>query len=322
VARKLQVLADVRTLVVLAAFFLVLCGDEEDARSLSGGRIVLESRVDLHPVDASRLTLGGPGGKSLFGVRNAVVLGDQIVVAEAARLFWYSLGGELLFEVGSKGDGPGEFRKISSFHFAEGLVRVYDRTLRRITEFGEDGELVSVRRLLVPSPFVGVDIVGYLSDGRAVALLFRSRSRPTHGQVVRDPAVVAILDAAGASMVPLASILYDELYIEPYGRSGQLQMTLPFGKGTGVAVLGASVAISDGNSWAIMVVNAETGKESFLVPPGNYAPTELLPSQLAYVQGRSYVELLNRRVSNEQPFRGLLFEPPYGWSGCTDTVIP
>lgn len=97
-------------------------------------------------------TIEGGDEEQLFRVVGAARLGDgRVVVANAgsSELRFYQEDGSYLSSVGGSGDGPGEFREMSSLHVgAVDSLWVYDRRSRRVSIFSDAGDFA--RSLNVP----------------------------------------------------------------------------------------------------------------------------------------------------------------------------
>jgi hypothetical protein len=92
----------------------------------------------------------------LFGVRAARWLrGYRIVVANSgsSTLRFYDYKGRFLREVGGAGEGPGEFRRLTSLHrYGTDSLVAFDADLRRISIFTGDGDFVRTIQLRQPGP--------------------------------------------------------------------------------------------------------------------------------------------------------------------------
>jgi hypothetical protein len=115
---------------------------QQTVRVLPGSVVCQACRVDLSTI----VTLGdadGPGaliGEPRFLLR---LRDGRFVTAEyptASRLLVFRPDGSFDREIGRSGEGPGEFRHISTAYVtADGTLRVFDGALRRESEF--DAEL-------------------------------------------------------------------------------------------------------------------------------------------------------------------------------------
>ena len=299
------------TLLVAMGFLIMACGADVsvvDTRSVSD--------PDVRLIEESRVRLTGPDGGPLFRVNSATIWRDRIIISESSayRLLAYSFDGELLSILGRTGSGPGEFESVSMVQAIGGRLRVFDRTLSRITEFDEDGVIAATFKLSIPAPFVTADVMGFLADGRPVGLLSRFPVPVKSGQVVRRTGTLAVFDSVGSFVKALATVPVASVYAEPYGQAGERQVVMPFGKRTGVVTIGTTVAISDGTDWAIQLIDVDTGLESSLAPPGSFVPLELTAPYVASV--REQKRGVNREIRRFLDRAGVpAFLPPYGWVG-------
>jgi len=268
--------------------------------------------ADFRLSHVGRLTLEPPAGSSFFRVNYGAVVGNRIVIADTGnrRLLWYDLGGNLVFERDRSGEGPGEFRALSSLHVSGGRLRAYDQALRRVTEFGRDGALVSTYTISsLPTPFVAAFVAGFMADGRAVALLHEFPTPPSQGQVMRSSVTVALFDSVGAFAFQVGTVPSSEFYAEPFGQAGMRQAALPFGRQTNVVPFGSRIAISDGTDWGVKLVDVDSGAESFVSPIGDYVPEEPDSAQ------RAHAQRVSRDFDDSGAFPGVVSLPPYGWLG-------
>ena len=299
--------------VILSGTFGLLATACESDMPLRDAPSVINA--DLHVMEGVT-RLAGPDGTPLFGVSSATILRGQVIIAEssASRLLAYSPDGELLSTLGRGGSGPGEFQSVGMVQAVGGRLRVFDRTLWRITEFDEDGVLTATVNLLIPAPFATGDVVGFLADGRSVVLLSRFPVPVKSGKVVRRTGILAVFDSAGAFVNTLATVPVSEVYAEPYGRAGERQIVIPFGKRTGVVTIGTTVAISDGTDWAIRLIDADTRITFSLTPPGSFVPKKLPAPHLALI--REQRRDVNRDIRRFLGRAGVPdYLPPYGWAG-------
>ena len=85
----------------------------------------------------------------LTRVAGVIVRGDRLLVAQPLeqRLRVFSLAGDFLGFIGRRGQGPGEFRRVSSMGLHDGRVWVDDPELRRHQFFDAEGRFVSSARI-------------------------------------------------------------------------------------------------------------------------------------------------------------------------------
>lgn len=100
------------------------------------------------------------------GYLRAVRLSDgRFVVMDQDRLHWFGADGKRLFGVGRRGEGPSEFRYLTSICSTRGdTVVVWDDANRRLAVVSPRGKVV--RQILVPSGSLAYQ--GCFSDGRVL----------------------------------------------------------------------------------------------------------------------------------------------------------
>lgn len=189
----------------------------------------------------------------LYPIRGGLFLGDTIVIADGGSntLRYYTPDGALLRTAGGRGQGPGEFLEIDWLCLSGSHLFVFDRGQNRIVEFNLDGSFVRSILLQLPEPFnVGVP-VGVLRSGRIVvtAMKFDGRRRGTG--IVRAHSPLLMFDSLGGFDRVLTTYEESEMYVEPYGRAGELVSRPPFGKQSAVAVAGRQVAVIDNNTASV-----------------------------------------------------------------------
>jgi hypothetical protein len=141
--------------------------DREVARRDSAGVMIVEIPGSIW-ADAPRWTtstqpsveIGAVEGSPeyLFSrIRGVVELSDgRFVVADggSSSLRWYDQSGHFLYQRGGSGEGPGEFGWLGTLMRIGGdTLVITDSRLRRITEFGPEGELariVQIEGITVP----------------------------------------------------------------------------------------------------------------------------------------------------------------------------
>lgn len=86
----------------------------------------------------------GPSDDFLFDVGDVLLLPDDRIVVVNGRttLRFYGPDGSLERVVGREGDGPGEYRRITSAVFARDTIYVYDDTHKRVTLLSASGALL------------------------------------------------------------------------------------------------------------------------------------------------------------------------------------
>jgi hypothetical protein len=189
------------------------------------------------------LRLGVVDGDEAFqftGITGLVRLSDgTIVVGDggSGEVRFFDPSGGLRARAGGSGEGPGEFVGMAGLGTdSEGNVWVYDFSLRRVTRFDADGEMVGMTTLgPEPPTLFGV---GSLSDGTfLLKQLWGSRGAAgaTELGFRRDPVAFVRFGLDGGLVDTLALFPGRELMItEEDGRA--VMSTPPFDKNTSSAL--------------------------------------------------------------------------------------
>ena len=142
------------------------CGGERTAEELG--------QLQTCALDAvSHLDVGATDDSIFFhGIVDIEWVTDStIVVAEATTLRLLSVQtGQVIETLGGEGDGPGEFRAISTVGVAEDATRVwaYDRANQRITRMSLANAAIDTQELLADGPIAYPSVVHILPDGLVV----------------------------------------------------------------------------------------------------------------------------------------------------------
>ena len=179
--------------------------------------------------------LEGVAEYQLHEVSDLARLSDgRIVVASGGSkdLRLYSDDGAFLESVGGEGDGPGEFRSLTTLMLLPGdSLLAYDRALNRISYFDRAGVFlrsVSLQPLQVNTvPRFG----GRFNDGSLLVTaerVFTSQNVERNG-IVRDPVLYLRYDSEGRLADTLTSLPGTE-YVVRVGDLGLITTNLPAGK--------------------------------------------------------------------------------------------
>ena len=153
-------------------------------------------------------------GYTFDNVASAVRLSDgRFVVADggmSSRLTVLSSRGRLLRQPGGVGDGPGEFRWITSLHVGPNdSLYVYDQALQRLTVLSAEGDIARAAAFRL-TPGVrgggGQSTVARLSDGTWVGIGAEAMLQGPPGRIVRDTVSVGLLDGDLSSLRHLTDV--------------------------------------------------------------------------------------------------------------------
>jgi hypothetical protein len=184
-------------IMTLTAVLLPACGGSEarapdvSVRDSLGIEIVtvpsavLDAIPGWHVAPEPSLSIGDIDGDAPYlfaGIpdRGVTVLADDLVSVvdgggtgtREIRLF--DRRGRFVRSIGRGGEGPGEFGTIPSTHRHVSGVLAHDASLRRVTVFSLEGELIESWPASVECPWEQCQTVGALADG-TVVVRFRDR---------------------------------------------------------------------------------------------------------------------------------------------------
>jgi hypothetical protein len=216
--------------------------------------------IDPDPViDLTR----GPDAPNLFyRVSDVTMLPDgTVLVAEmgSARVRHFSRDGELLAESGREGDGPGEYRQLSSVQqYRSDSIVAFDRWLGRATVLNRDLEMA--RTIQFPAPYAaGLSV---LDDGTfVVQFAFPSVIEyEGDGGVNRTPVPVLRYSPEGELIDTLLDLPGDEELMIP-SRSGQgwASAVLLFPRRSFLAASGGKIVAASSDAMSFDVLSPGGG---------------------------------------------------------------
>ncbi len=218
--------------------------------------------VDSVPrLDLSRT---GSGAEfEFFRVRNAVRLGDgSIAVANSgtSEVRLYSAAGKYLATFGRDGDGPGEFRRLTSVRVARGdSLLAFDYWQRRVTFFSRDGS--GHRTVAVGSTNMLLRDLAPLSDGTLVVT--GELLGDTPDGLYRLPKALLLVAATGELRDTVAVIPGYEGFQFATGDAAAI-----FHKDAYMAVHGEHIYLGDGDSMQVSVYSNEPRLAMIMRVPG------------------------------------------------------
>jgi len=255
-------------LVVFTATAIAACTEAGADRSLatvrdSAGITIVENRspddsaaIPWLTASGPVLDIGGPdaeGEHALFRVNAATRLTDGSVMVGNSGSFElrrFAADGTVLGSSGRSGDGPGEFRSITSITRGPAdTIYVHDNSQRRLSVHTSDGAFVRISRLDAQS---GGSILGTLADGTIAATVSAPSVDPSSPATIPDgrlrpDAFVIRYGMDGTVLDTLGRFPTTERAIRTTSRAGTITsieiMTLPFGHATAFAASTAVVAV-------------------------------------------------------------------------------
>lgn len=240
-------------LLVAVACKVKGAGDEPSA-FLDGAEIADAGPVDDAPVLPWRLgetpsvRVGGLGGgedQQFVEISDAAILRDgRLLVADGRTGLVRMFGplGDLLGQVGSSGEGPGEFRSPASLNVVRGdSIWIWDRALWRMSLFDSAGVFVRSERYdptaadLYPLQDMWPERVRLGGQGSRLIRLVRKSIIKVSGGAGQDSVGLAV-HRHGAGTVDLMGILPREEQVEVEAPWGPATVTPPLAAGPRIAL--------------------------------------------------------------------------------------
>ena len=263
---------------------------------------------------------GGTQTDPLYRVAGVAISEHHVIVAEASTgsLRFYTHAGRLDKTVGRQGEGPGEYRNMGWMHRVRDEIHVYDRANNRVVGYSFDGTRVRSVSVRPDVELPLTSVVGSFADGSLLAIAVANPMYvPDEAETRRLPMTLVRHDSEGASATRLIDMVGPERYFEPSGRGGVQQMSRPFGRATGVAVVDSIFVVMDNDSYAISVYGRDGAQSETLMPEPVPPMTPLKQSDIEWAR-EGLLAGADERVERfvEGMFRAGFPDhlPPYGWS--------
>jgi len=215
----------------------------------------------------------GDESVQFFGVTGGIRLPDgriAVLNSGSSTIRIFDPQGRLLHEFGGAGDGPGEFRSLSSVHLLHGdTVLIWDSRRPGYSIFTSSGAHLGSQALRPPGT-QQLQSLSPLPDGR---LLLRTYASPLTQDPVRsegihrDSAPLLIFNRQGTVVDTVGVFPSQETaIIQMAGRSGVGMV--PFGRSCWTDVRGHSIILGIADDLAVSVLNLEGGVEEIYRIPG------------------------------------------------------
>jgi hypothetical protein len=228
----------------------------------------------------------------LFRARSAVRFEDGTLAisntgTNEIRLFDSS--GGYLRTLGRQGDGPGEFRWLSTILIASSdSILAFDRALQRVTVYSRRGDLLGT----IGAPFGRAASIGRLADGSLVPTQFLSTMVRRPRGVQQDTAAIIVHHLDGRQDTLTSAIVLEWF---SHGDDGP-PSPLAFGRTTYVATAKDAVVVAPSDRLEL---------QWYAVPPGGLnmiARVRSQPSPLSETQWkRARDEQLANRAPSDSP---------------------
>ncbi|MCE2398928.1 MAG: hypothetical protein J4F34_07850 [Gemmatimonadetes bacterium] len=197
------------------------------------------------------VVIGDDPQDPLHRVIGAVLVGDTLIVAQAsssALRFYDQRTGDFLRRVGGTGEGPGEYKKLSSLQRVGERLYTYDVLSRRVTAWDLSGAPKGTVNIEYWAPYRIPQLVGVFADGSfLIAAKYRNYDDPARSPMFRrDVMVLGRYGTNGILVDSLGYYLGAERYVAPNERGGQTHgQSAPFGRGSLAGVIGGGYYILD-----------------------------------------------------------------------------
>jgi hypothetical protein len=268
-------------LAVTAMFSVVLtaCAGGRPPSSVSqrdsAGITILEStsprwssgegwRIDATPL--LDLTTSGTGpSHEFYRVRDAIRLPDgSIVVADrgSCEVRLFSATGEFVRAVGRRGEGPGEFERLTSIHRIRGdSLIAFDYWLRRITVLGPD--LSVSRTFSLFADGLSISELNIVDDTTLVATTYSLANLEGVNGLFREKSPVITMSLIGGVLDTMTSIAGSESFEGPTFSAPTL-----FGKASHLAVHDGLIYLGSADQMQFEVFSPAGRQERIVRIPG------------------------------------------------------
>lgn len=222
-----------------------------------------------------------------------LVVGDEV----AQELRFFDGDGRFLRSVGGRGEGPGEFTGLAMVGMSPGgWAWAYDFSLRRLTWYDREGEVMALTSLGLEPPTLNA--AGALPGG--AFLLKQLWGTGEEGEVNdlglrRDPLAWVTFDLEGALIDTVATVPGREIFVfEENGRA--VMSTPPFARNSVGTIRGDRIAVGDQESFEVREYSPAGEVLRILRIPGRIRRVTAQDLE-EYIQGRLTVAPPNRHPS-------------------------
>jgi hypothetical protein len=219
-----------------------------------------------------------------------LAVGDEV----AQELRFFGSDGRFRWSVGRRGEGPGEFTGLAMVGMSPGgWAWAYDFSLRRLTWYDQDGEMMALTSLGLEPPTLNA--AGALPNG--AFLLKQLWGTGEEGEVNdlglrRDPLAWVTFDLEGTLIDTVATVPGRELFVfEEDGRA--VMSTPPFARNSVGTIRGDRIAVGDQESFEIREYS----------PAGEVLRFLRIPGRIRRVTDQDLEEYIRGRLASAPPDR-------------------
>jgi len=174
-----------------------------------------------------------------------------------SQVLLYNRDGTLARAFGRSGEGPGEFRQITSMDLgADDSILVFDRALQRISVFSSNGTYARSARVDPVPPAALIGAMRPIGNGAWVAREVMPATRGDAGQILRDTVRYSFRNPDGSAIAELgkAKAAMNAVFSTP---GGLAYRAVPFTPILTESVVGRCGVIVEGENEAILVVDLD-----------------------------------------------------------------
>lgn len=265
------------------------------------------------------------GEGDLHQVVGAAILLEKVVVAErsSGTLRFYAADGTQERVVGGKGEGPGEFSRLTWLQAVGGLLYASDPGNAKISVYDTAGNYIRSVRIEASEPYAIAAPVGVFSDGSIAVSAYGFPSDTDRMGVVRRSVTLLRYSPDGELVEEIARYSGSETYVEPFGRAGQLSSQLVFGRRSDVAIAGSELLLTENNGEGVLVLTQSGTKIAtleHLAPPTTVpvTPHDIRTARRDFVADETS-DLKLGDIFDRMPIPDTF--PTYGWTGRHDLEL-
>jgi hypothetical protein len=195
------------------------------------------------------------------------------ITAQDVRIF--GPDGRVSRQLGRDGEGPGEFRRLSTTLLQGDTLLIFDASVRRVTRYLTDGTLLDMEPFRPVSDLGTLTVRGRLTGGAWVVSTSHSPTFNAGPGAYRDTLRVGLMDSSlsgGVRWVATRPGMTFFVHTPTEDRSSWRVGVLPFGPRPSLLVLGDSVIIGESGTPQLDVVLAGGGNARAVTLPVDGIP--------------------------------------------------
>lgn len=257
-------------------------------------------------------------GQEFVEVVDGLILDSSIVIADRGTgyLHVYDRQGHYLKALGGKGKGPGEFQSIEWIDQGKNSIWLYDRELKRLSEFSLRGRFLRNVSVTAVDGFSYSAPIAMTDGGQLLVAGFISPNRSRTDIVFRDSIVALFFDIESGAYSALASFKSNEVFSRPFGKIGTQSAVMPFGHQAAALAVASSVAIVESEFPHVRFVNT-TRSDTVFLPIDSGGRSKITAQDIAAVRKR-FTQGEARELPASEFFDAMPVPSRMGYFGSTD----